>query len=134
MLKKKHEEIMVDMSNEIGLIGMHITMDCGYKRVVITQPKQVFEAFKTEKGAPTPASVKLMSNDLDSRLLADQSDYMLKCVTLFFLSQRTYPEICTATIRLSMKYNKATETDMQKATRVTRIYCFPQKYNQRMTC
>jgi hypothetical protein len=60
-----------------------------------------------------------MSNKLNSPLLADQSDYMLKYATLFFLSQRTYPEICTATIRLCMKYNKATEAAIQNATRVT---------------
>jgi hypothetical protein len=43
---------------------------------------------------------------------------MSKCAMLMFLSQRTYPEICPATIKLSTKYNKATAADMEKAMRV----------------
>jgi hypothetical protein len=35
-----------------------------------------------------------------------------------FVSQRTYPEIRPAVIKLSTKYNKATEEDMKKAARV----------------
>jgi hypothetical protein len=35
-----------------------------------------------------------------------------------FLSQRTYPEIHFAVIKLSTKYNKATKEDMKKAVRV----------------
>ena len=43
---------------------------------------------------------------------------MSKCAMLIFVSQRAYPEICPAVIKLSTKYNKATEEDMKKAIRV----------------
>jgi hypothetical protein len=43
---------------------------------------------------------------------------MLKCAMLLFLSQRTYPKIRPATIKLWTKYNKATAADMEKAMRV----------------
>ncbi len=60
-----------------------------------------------------------MGDDEDSPLLHDQSEYMSKCAMLMFLSQRTYPEIRPAAIKLSTKYNKATELNMTKAKRVT---------------
>jgi hypothetical protein len=59
-----------------------------------------------------------MSDELDSSLLPDMSDYMSKCTVMMFLSQKPYPDIYSATIKLSTKYNKATEVDMQKAPRV----------------
>jgi len=59
-----------------------------------------------------------MADDVDSPLLKDQAEYMSKCAMLMFLSQRTYPEIRPAVIKLSTKYNKATEDDMRKAVRV----------------
>jgi hypothetical protein len=62
--------------------------------------------------------VMLMGDDDDSPLLTDQTEYMSKCVMRMFLSQRTYPEICLAAIKLSTKYNKATKADFQKAMRV----------------
>jgi len=59
-----------------------------------------------------------MADDEDSPLLKDQSDYMSKCAMLMLIPQRTYPEIRPAVIKLSTKYNKATEDDMRKAIRV----------------
>jgi hypothetical protein len=115
MLKNKYEEVTVEISDLIGLIGMHINMDCEGKKVVITQPKhmkRVIETFRVEKGAPMPALIKLMGDELDSPLLKDQSEYMSKCAMLMFLSQRTYPEIHPVMIKLSTKYNKAPEADM----------------------
>jgi hypothetical protein len=121
MLKDKFQEVRVESGDELGLVGVQICMDREEKKVIITQPKQVeriMETFQVTKGARSPAMVKLMVDDEDSPLLKDQSDYMLKCAMLMFISQRTYPEICPAVIKLSAKYNKATEDDMKKAMRV----------------
>jgi hypothetical protein len=74
--------------------------------------------FGVERGAPTLAIGKLMGDDSSSPILKDQADYMSKCAVLMFVSQRTYPKICPAIIKLSTKYNKATEEDMKKAVRV----------------
>jgi hypothetical protein len=62
-----------------------------------------------------PALANLMGDDPDSPLLQDQRDYLSKCSMFMFVSQRIYPEICPSTVKLSTKYNKATEMDMQKA-------------------
>jgi hypothetical protein len=81
-------------------------MDQKEKRVMLMQPKQVariIETFQVKKGVSNPASVKLMGNEDDSHLLHNQTDYMSKCAMLMFLSQRTYPEICPATMKLSTK-------------------------------
>ena len=59
-----------------------------------------------------------MGDDTDSPLLKDQMEFLSKCLQLAFVSQRTYPEVRTATVKLSTKYNKATESDLQKAHRV----------------
>jgi hypothetical protein len=121
MLKGKFEEVTMEAGDELGLIGMQIKMDREAKQVVICQPKhvdRVIEAFEVNKGAPNPALIKLLGDDPCSPLLEDQADYMSKCAMLMFLSQRTYPEIRPAVIKLSTKYNKATEEDMKKARRV----------------
>jgi hypothetical protein len=121
MLQNKYEEITIEHGDEIGLIGMQVKLDRQLKTVTFTQPKQVawnIETFSVGKAAPSPALMKLMDDDEESCLLQNQSDYMSKFAMLMFLSQRTYPEICPATIKLSTKYNKATEADMQKAIRI----------------
>ena len=59
-----------------------------------------------------------MGDEIESPLLENQSDYMSKCAMLMFVSQRTYPEIRPAVVKLSTKYNKATMHDMKKAIRV----------------
>jgi len=121
MLRTAFDEITVETGEELGLIGMHISMDRAKKQVTITQPKHVeriIGTFEVVKGAPSPALGKLMADDVDSPLLKDQAEYMSKCAMLMFLSQRTYPEIRPAVIKLSTKYNKATEDDMRKAVRV----------------
>jgi hypothetical protein len=95
-LRNKYEEITVEDSEEIGLIGMQVKIDRVKKTITLTQPKQVaciIETFGVTKGAPRPALTKLMGDDDDAPLLDDQSDYMSKCAMLMFLSQRTYPEI-----------------------------------------
>jgi hypothetical protein len=111
----------VEEEDELGLVGMHIRMDRAKKQVIITQPKHVeriIETFEVVKGAPSPALGKLMADDVDSPLLKEQAEYMSKCAMLMFISQRTYPEIRPAVIKLSTKYNKVTEDDMRKAVRV----------------
>jgi hypothetical protein len=121
MLKSKYQEITIEQGDQLGLIGMQIVMEREQRKVIISQPKQVariIETFKVTKGAPSPAWVKLMTDEDDSPLLTDQSDYMSKCAMLMFLSQRTFPEIRPAAIKLSTKYNKATEGDMNKAIHV----------------
>ncbi len=121
MLRTAFDEITVETGEELGLIGMHISMDRAKKQVTITQPKHVeriIGTFEVVKGAPSPALGRLMADDVDSPLLKDQAEYMSKCAMLMFLSQRTYPEIRPAVIKLSTKYNKATEDDMRKAVRV----------------
>ncbi len=121
MLEMQYEEVTTELGYELGLIGMHVCMDRNQKKVIITQPKQVariIDAFQVTKGAPSPALVRLMGDDDESPLLQDQAEYMSKCAMLMFLSQRTYPEIPPAAIKLSTKYNKATELDMEKAKRV----------------
>ena len=121
MLKTAFDEITVETGEELGLVGMHISMDRAKRQVTITQPKHVeriIGTFKVVKGAPSPALGRLMADDVDSPLLKDQAEYMSKCAMLMFLSQRTYPEIRPAVIKLSTKYNKATEDDMRKAVRV----------------
>jgi hypothetical protein len=96
-------------------------MDHEERNVILTQPKQVvkiIETLQVMKGASSPASVKLMGDDEELPLLPDQTDYTSKVAMLMFLSQRTYPEIHPAVIKLSTKYNKATAADMEKAMRV----------------
>jgi hypothetical protein len=95
-------------------------MDRVGRRVILTQPKQVakiIETFQVTKGASSPASVNLMEDE-ELQLLPDQAEYMSKVVMLMFISQRTFPEIRLAVIKLSTKYNKATAADMEKAMRV----------------
>ena len=107
---------------------MQIRMNRVKKQVVINQPKHVkciIETFQVTKGALTPALEKLMGDELDSPLSENQSDYMSKCAMLMLVSQRTYPEIRPAVIKLSTKYNKATMEDMKKA----RIYLWVQGYS-----
>ena len=121
MLKTAFDEITVETGDELSLVGMHIRMDRAKKQVIITQPKHVeriIETFEVVKGAPSPALGKLMADDVDSPLLKEQAEYMSKCAMLMFISQRTYPEIRPAVIKLSTKYNKVTEDDMRKAVRV----------------
>jgi hypothetical protein len=121
MLKNKYEEITTECGDELGLIGMQVIMNRQKKQVILTQPKQVARIIKTfqlTKGAPNPALAKLMGDDDESPKLTNQSDYMSKCAMLMFLLQCTYPEIRPAAIKLSTKYNKATELDMEKAMRV----------------
>jgi hypothetical protein len=121
MLKDKFQEVTVESGDELGLVGIQISMDQKDKKVIVTQPKHVeriIETFQVTKGAPSPAMVKWMADDEDSPLLKDQSDYMSKCAMLMLIPQRTYPEIRPAVIKLSTKYNKATEDDMRKAIRV----------------
>jgi hypothetical protein len=59
-----------------------------------------------------------MDDDDESPTLVDQKEFMSKCAMLMYVSQRTYPKIRPAVIKLSTKYNKATELDYEKALRV----------------
>ena len=121
MVKNQYEVITVEEGDELGLIGIQIKMDRVKKLVHMTQMKnieRIFSTFKPTKGVLTPAIANLMGDDPDSPLLTDQREFLSKCSMLTFISQRTYPEIRPSTIKLSTKYNKATEMDMQKAHRV----------------
>jgi hypothetical protein len=120
MLRTKYEDITIEKCDELGLIGMQIQMNCKERKVILTQPKQVakiIETFQVTKGASSPASMKLMEDE-ELQLLPDQADYMSKVAMLMFISQRTYPEIRPAVIKLSTKYNKVTTADTEKAMRV----------------
>jgi hypothetical protein len=121
MLKDAFEEVTMESDDELGLVGMKISMNRVKKQVVITQPKHVkriIKTFQVMKAVPMPALEKLMGDELDSPLLENQSDYMSKCAMLMFILQQTYPEIHPAVIKLSTKYNKVTMEDMKKAIRV----------------
>jgi hypothetical protein len=88
MLKDKFEEVTVESSDNLGIIGMQVCMDCEQRQVLIMQPKHVeriIETFKVTKGTLSPAMVKSMADDVDSPLLQDQSDYMSKCTMLMFV-------------------------------------------------
>jgi hypothetical protein len=101
-----------------------------YRRQLLTQPKQVpriIEAFQVDMGAPSPALMKLMSDEEYSHLLKDQSDYMSM---IMFLSQWTYPELCPAAIKLSTKYNKANDLDIKKSEEGRQIYLRQQGHTQ----
>jgi hypothetical protein len=120
-LKSKYEDVTVEMGDEIGLIGMQVKMDRIGKKVILTQPKNVeriITAFGVNKGAPTPALANVMGDDDTSPLLKNQKQFMSLNSMLMFIGQRTYPEIRPTVIKLSTKYNKATELDLCKATRV----------------
>ena len=101
MLKNKYEEITIEEGDKLGLIGIQIKMDRENKQVHLTQKKnieRIFATFKPFKGAPTPALTSLMGDDTDSPLLKDQREFLSKCSQLAFVSQRTYPEVRTATV------------------------------------
>ncbi len=90
MIKNKYQEITIEQGDQLGLIGMQIVMEREHCKVIISQPKQIaqiIESFKVTKGASSPALVKLMTDEDNSPLLTDQSDYMLKCAMLMFLLQ-----------------------------------------------
>ncbi|MFN9981338.1 MAG: hypothetical protein ACK53Y_15540, partial [bacterium] len=72
MLKDKFQEVTVESGDELGLVGIQISMDQKDKKVIVTQPKHVeriIETFQVTKGAPSPAMVKWMADDEDSPLL-----------------------------------------------------------------
>jgi hypothetical protein len=122
MLRNKYKDITIERGDELGLIGMQIQMNRAERKVILSQPKQVakiIETFQVTKGVSSPASVKLMEDKETLPLLPDQSDYMSKVAMLMFLSQRTFPEIRPAAIKLSTKYNKATAADREKVMRVS---------------
>ena len=121
MLKNAYEVIEVEQGDELGLIGMQVKMDRSKKQVILTQPKfvqSVIDAFGISKGAPSPALNNMMADDEDSALLHDQREFMSLNSLLMYGAMRTYPEIRPAVIRLSTKYNRANELDLNKATRV----------------
>lgn len=110
----------MELGGELGLIGMQIQMRRDDKKVILTQPKHVsriIDAFQVTKGSPRPVLVKLMGEDDESPMLKNQTEFMSKCSMLMFVLQWTYPEIRPAMVKLSTKYNKATELDMEKAQR-----------------
>jgi len=91
------------------------------KKVILTQPQNVdriITAFGVDNSAPTPALANVMGDDDTSPLLQNQKQFMSLNSMLMFIGQRTFPEIRPAVIKLSTKYNKATELDLCKATRV----------------
>jgi hypothetical protein len=121
VLKEKYEEVTIEIGEEINLIGMNVKIDYDKGRVVLMQPKHVariIEAFGVNMSALNPALASLMGDDDSYPVLDDQKNFMSLCAMLMFVLQRTYLEICPAAVKLSTKYNKATELDMLKAKRV----------------
>jgi hypothetical protein len=123
IFEAKYEDVSVEMGDEIGLIVMQVKMDRIDMKVILTQPKNVdriITAIGVDKGAPTPtpALANVMGDDDTSPLLQNQKQFMSLNSLLMFIGQRTNPEIRPAVIKLSTKYNKATELDLCKATRV----------------
>jgi hypothetical protein len=91
------------------------------KTVELSQRKfadKVIEVFGVKKSAPNPALLDVMGDDDTSPLLKDQREFMSFNSLLMFGATRTYPETRPTTVRLSAKYNKASELDMKKAMRV----------------
>lgn len=121
MLIRAFQEVTTERGNDLGIIGMQIKMDRENKRVILSQKKfakQVIEVFGVAKKAVNPALGDLMGDDETSPLLADQRGFMSLNSLLMFGATRTYPETKPTVVRLSRKYGKATEADMQKARRV----------------
>jgi hypothetical protein len=66
MLKDAFKEVTMESDDELGLVGMQISMNRVKKQVVITQPKHVkriIEMFQVTKAAPMPALEKLMGDE-----------------------------------------------------------------------
>jgi hypothetical protein len=121
VLKRKYEEVTVKIGEMINLTGMHVKIDYDKGQVILSQPKHVekiVEVFGVSRSAPNPALANLMGDDDLYPILDDQRQFMSLCAMLMFVSQRTYPEIHPAAVKLSTKYNQATELDMIKARRV----------------
>ena len=100
---------------------MSIAMDRVKKQARVSQKKYAMkqsEKYGITKGAVTPALGDLFGDDDSSPLLKDQKGFMSLNSSLMYGSKRTYPENLPSTVRLSSKYNKATELDMEKAIRV----------------
>jgi hypothetical protein len=100
---------------------MSVDVDREKKCARVSQRKfasQLAERYGITKGAITPALSDLFGDDEDSPLLADQKKFMSINSSLMYGAKRTYPEILPAVVRLSSKYNKATDMDMAKAIRV----------------
>jgi hypothetical protein len=116
IFEAKYEDVSVEMGDEIGLIVMQVKMDRIDMKVILTQPKNVdriITAIGVDKGAPTPtpALANVMGDDDTSPLLQNQKQFMSLNSLLMFIGQRTNPEIRPAVIKLSTKYNKATELE-----------------------
>jgi hypothetical protein len=121
MLKNAYQEITVEHGENIGVVGMQVLMNCKRNEVIIKQPKwvaKVIKSFRPLKGAPTPAQSNLMGDNEDSPLLDDQHEFMSLNSLLMYGAHNAYPEIQPTVIKLSKKYNKATELDIHKAKRV----------------
>jgi hypothetical protein len=91
---------------------MQVKMNRIDKKVILTQPKnldRIITEFGVDKGAPTPALANVMRDDEPSPLLQNQKQFMSLNSMLMCIGQRTYPEIRPTVIKLSTKYNKATE-------------------------
>jgi hypothetical protein len=121
MLRIAFKEVTVTQRDELGIIGMHLKMDRKNKRAILSQPKweqKVICEFETLRKAPTPALTNLMAEDDDAVLLKDQKKFMSLNSLVMYGATRTYPEILPATTKLASKYNKVTETDMNKLNQV----------------
>jgi len=121
MLRDAFKEVTVEKGDELGIIGIQVSMDRELRRVVLSQRKfvdKVKEVFGELKPARSPAAPDLMRDDEGSPLLPDQSDFRSKNALLMFGAARTYPEIKPSVTRLSRLYGKATQKDMDRLKRV----------------
>jgi len=120
------EEVTIERGEELGIVGVQIVMDREKKVVRLSQKKyvdKVKEMFDVKKFAPNPALLDVMGDDDTSPLLEDQKKFMSLNSLLMFGATRTYPQIRPTVVRLSTKYNKASELDMKKAMRVAEYIC-----------
>ena len=123
MLHNAFDEITLSRGDELGITGMQVKMDCKNKAAILTQPKweqTVNKQFMVTRKAPITALADRMAEDEELPFLPsqDQKKYMSLNSLMMYGATRTYPESLSATIKLASKYNKATEADMKKLTRV----------------
>jgi diphthamide synthase (EF-2-diphthine--ammonia ligase) len=121
ILKTAFEEVTAEYGDSQQIIGMAVDFNRKDKSVSVSQRKYVdtvVERFDIKKSATTPATGNLFGDDETSPLLKDQRAYMSLVSSLMYGVKRTYPECLVSVVKLSTKYNHATESDWSKAIRV----------------
>jgi hypothetical protein len=121
ILRNAFKEVTVEYGDIQQIIGMTVQMDRINKLAKISQRNYVdniINKYNITKSSVTPSTGELFDDDDTSPLLADQKAFMSLNSTLMYGVKRTYSECLPAVVKLSTKYNKATEADWNKAIRV----------------